>query len=205
MRWFPVLAAVVVSASPVWSQDTVVVRHVGAPPDSVVVRHLGSPADTTVVVRHLAPQDTSAARQPAAPQGTVPLVRRIPPPPPGGPRAVIVPRPLAYSFPPKDPALGTSLSMLIPGGGQFYAGKPGEGMALLLLGYGAPIVGVIQSQNEYDGSSYSCDRGSPFGGQGYRCRGNYDAGPALVGIGVGLGAWIYSIATAGTDVARWNQ
>jgi hypothetical protein len=183
MRRLPVLVAMLLSASPALAQDTVIVRHVGPP------------QDTAVVVRHIAP-----------PPG---LIYRIPPPGSNAPPPAFGPRPLAFRLPPKDPGLGTMLSVVFPGGGQFYAGEQGEGAALMVLGIGAPVLGILASQpNAWNnGPSYSganCNS-TPFGFRsGGTCRG-YNETPAVIGIGVGAAAWLFGVATASTDVERWNQ
>lgn len=191
MRPLPVLVAMLLSASSALAQDTVIVRHV-APPQ-----------DTAVVVRHLAPPPDAGG-----------LIYRIPPPgspPPAyvSPNApqVYGPRPLAFSLPPKDPGVGTMLSIFFPGGGQFYAGDEGKGAALMFLGIGAPIAGILASQpNGWGyGSNQSHCNSAPFGfSSNNTCRG-YNPGPAAVGIGVGAAAWLFGVATAGTDVEHWNQ
>jgi hypothetical protein len=185
MRRLPVLFAMLLSASPALAQD------------SVIVRHITPSQDTAVVVRHL----------PAAQDGT-PLVTRIPPPPPNARPVFPLPRPLAFRLPPKDPGVGTMLSIFFPGGGQFYAGAEGKGAALMFLGLGAPIAGLIASQSNTWNNGYSNGRcngyESPFGFQSGSCHG-YNPGPAEVGIGIGAAAWLVGVATAGTDVEHWNQ
>ena len=49
---------------------------------------------------------------------------------------------VVHSAPAKDPATGTILGVLLPGGGQMYAGKVGEGMALLGVAIAAPLIGA---------------------------------------------------------------
>jgi hypothetical protein len=118
----------------------------------------------------------------------------------------------ANIIPAKDPYLATSLSFFFPGGGQYYAGDPGKGFMLTLLGIGAPVVGYANVTREspiYNGVGtppagyYNC----PTGGSGFfgRCGYRYDWTPAAVGLTVGIGAWLYGIATAGSDVQKWNK
>jgi hypothetical protein len=146
----------------------------------VVVRHIPAVQDTTVVVRHLS--------MPPAPRYMAGAVGVLP----------------------KDPALGTTLSFLIPGGGQYYAGATGKGLALTLLGYGAPIIGFasVKRENSYYNNGYGPSSGynCPGFGNGPGCGASrYDWTPAVVGLGVGLAAWIYGIETAGSDVNHWNK
>jgi hypothetical protein len=37
------------------------------------------------------------------------------------------------------------------------------------------------------------------------CSGHRDYTPAAIGLGVGITAWLYGMATAGSDVQHWNQ
>jgi hypothetical protein len=80
---------------------------------------------------------------------------------------------------------------------------------LTLLGIGGPVVGYANVTRErpiYNGVGippagyYNCPAGV-FARCGYR----YDWTPAAVGLTVGIGAWLYGIATAGTDVQKWNR
>jgi hypothetical protein len=188
MRPLATLTALTLLASAANAQDTTV----------VVVRHIQPAQDTTVSVRHLGTQADTAAR-------AVP------------PRRVFVPYAPRYVLrrnviPVKDPYLGTSLSFLFPGGGQYYAGNTGKGFMLTLLGIGAPVVGyanvtrdrpIINGVGTPPPGYYNCSANGSgfFRGCGYR----YDWTPAAIGLTVGIGAWLYGIATAGTDVQRWNR
>jgi hypothetical protein len=175
MRRFLILTAAILTAASAKAQDTTV----------VVVRHLPAQQDTTVVVRHIAPApDQTAPRRVVAPYGA----------PRYGLRSSTV---LA-----KDPNVGTMLSSSFPGAGQFYAGAGGKGLAITLVAFGAPIIGFndVHRERTYINPSGTCPN---FGcGNGHY---NYDWTPAAVGLGVGIAAWIYGAATAGTDVQHWNQ
>lgn len=147
--------------------------------------------DTTVVVRHLAPQ-----------QDTGVTVRHIDP-------LAVAPAPPAYGAPRyalrravvfKDPNVATSLSFIFPGGGQYYSGRPGKGLAITAFAIGAPIIGFAEANSE---PSYNCSR-TPLGSP-YLCGGRRDFPPAAIGLGVGITAWLYGIATAGSDAQRWNR
>jgi hypothetical protein len=181
------LAALVLVASVAKAQDTTV----------VVVRHLPAQQDTTVTVRHLAP-----AAQPAGPVAAP----RVAPAPYGVPRYGLRTNGV-YA---KDPYLGTSLSFLFPGGGQYYAGNNGKGFLLTALAIGAPIVGYANVNHQHadivntpDGPTSACNVYGPQGASP-GCR-RTDWTPAAIGLTVGIGSWLYGIATAGTDVQHWNQ
>ena len=187
MRRFLSIPALILLASAANAQDTTV----------VIVRHLPAQQDTSVVVRHLAPPPTPAPSQRMAP-------------PPGASRYAL--RSTAVIA--KDPYVGTMLSFVFPGGGQYYAGANGKGLALTLIGIGAPIIGYanVHQDHGYSGrGGGSCDvyNGPSYpGGMSYgggSCHGHTDWTPWAIGLGVGVTAWIYGIATAGTDVQHWNQ
>lgn len=180
MRRFIGTAALLLLASAAHAQDTTV----------VVVRHLPPQQDTNVVVRHISP----------APQRSGPYASRH-----AFDRAAVFA---------KDPNFGAFLSFIFPGGGQYYADRPGKGLFLTALGIGAPIIG-FNSVNR-DGGYYGGYGPYPGGGcltyasgPGFPgsadCHRHYDWTPAAVGLGVGITAWLYGIATAGRDVQHWNQ
>ena len=99
----------------------------------------------------------------------------------------------------KDPNIATSLSFFFPGAGQYYAGVPGKGLVITAFAIGAPIIGYSDVNRQ---SGYDCVT-NQFGAQ--FCRGNRDYTPAAIGLGVGITAWLYGIATAGSDAQRWNR
>jgi hypothetical protein len=110
----------------------------------------------------------------------------------------------------KDPGLGTALSLFFPGGGQYYAGATSKGTILTLLGIGAPIIGYANVTRHYDFRDVNTPDGTlpcnnVYGPNGNSCRWHYDWTPAAVGLGVGITAWLYGVATAGSDVQHWNQ
>jgi hypothetical protein len=166
MRRFIGLAAFALLANAAHAQDTTV----------VVVRHLPQARDTGVVVRHIAP----------APD------QRLTAPSRGAPRAGARSTAL-YA---KDPNLGSMLSFIFPGGGQYYAENAGKGFAITALAIGAPIIGYANVQRDR-----GCFNNPGFG----TCRDRTDWTPAAIGLTVGIGSWLYGIATAGTDVQHWNQ
>ena len=177
MRRFLGFAALLMFASTAKAQDTTV----------VVVRHLAAQQDTTVTVRHIAPAPRPQA---AAPAYAAPY---------GAPRYGLRSNGLIA----KDPNLATSLSLFFPGGGQYYADEPGKGLAITLLAIGAPIIGYQNVNRVYNNDCVASTNNAQFNGQ--YCRGHYDYTSAAIGLGVGITAWLYGIATAGRDAQRWNQ
>jgi hypothetical protein len=169
MRRFIGFSAFLILASGASAQDT-----------TVVVRHLGSQQDTAVTVRHIAPQ----------PQGMAPTATR----PNGAPRYALRSTGLIA----KDPNVATSFSFMFPGGGQYYAGLPGKGLAITAIAIGAPIVGYANVNRDYT----TCFN-STFNGP--RCSTHRDYTPAAIGLGVGIATWLYGIATAAPDAQRWNR
>ncbi len=81
----------------------------------------------------------------------------------------------------KDPNTATLLSVLITGGGQFWAGDTGRGLLLFGVGNGAVLGGCLITANT--GSSGLCAAG------------------ALVW----LGTWVYGIVDAAPTARRMNQ
>lgn len=150
----------------------------------VVVRHIAAQQDTTVTVRHIAPVQRAAPTY-AAPYGGARYAARS--------TAVMA----------KDPNVATSLSLFFPGGGQYYADEPGKGLAITMLSIGAPIIGYQNVHRVYDGDCVANQNGAQFNGS--FCRGHYDYTSAAIGLGVGITAWLYGVATAGSDAQRWNR
>ena len=103
--------------------------------------------------------------------------------------AQVQPHPMPY----KDPGTATLISVLITGGGHIYAGETGKGAALLGIGIGAPIIGLVASSSTV---SASCDF--------YSCSDDTNYTPLLIGFAAGLGAWIYGIADSGKAAHRMN-
>lgn len=90
---------------------------------------------------------------------------------------------------PKDGGVAVLFSVLLTGGGQMYAGKPGKGVALLLTSVGAVALGAAASNCSTTGYSYDT---------------TCDVKPLAAGVGVALGNWIYSMISAPGDVRAWN-
>ncbi len=176
MRRFIGLAAFALLASAARAQDTTV----------VIVRHIPEQKDTAVVVRHLAPPP---------PQRTAP--------PYGAPRYGVRPTNVIA----RDPNVGTMLSLVFPGGGQYYADQQGKGFVITALAIGAPIIGFANVRR--NDAPYANPLNNPGPVCNYGCgpayRDRYDWTPAAIGLGVGITAWLYGVATAGSDVQHWNQ
>lgn len=85
---------------------------------------------------------------------------------------------LAHAAQAKDPTFGLLFSILIPGGGHIYAGETDTGLTLLAIGIGAPLLGALLSGD--------------------------NIAPALIGYGVGIGAWVYGIIDGRKAVERYN-
>jgi hypothetical protein len=178
MRTLLVSSALLLLASAAQAQDTTV----------VIVKHIPSVQDTGVVVRHI-DADSATAR---------PAPRRMQPPmgPPYGSR---YPASNTNTIIAKDPRLASSLSFIFPGGGQFYAENPGKGFLITALSIGAPIIGYNSVQ--HGGNWVGCYPGQ--GGPCYQTRTDWT--PAAIGLTVGIGTWLYGIATAGNDALKWNK
>ena len=200
MRRFMGLAALMLLASTAKAQDTIV----------VIVRHIPAQQDTGVVVRRLAP----------SPQRTTPPYGAPPysAPPYGAPRYAA----RSTAVVAKDPSVGTMFSFVFPGGGQYYAGATGKGVAISLIAIGAPIIGFANVNREHTNYAgfgtpspgYNCavysgpalyGNGGPASYGGGDCRGRRDWTPAAIGLGVGVTTWLYGLVTAGSDVQHWNQ
>lgn len=82
----------------------------------------------------------------------------------------------------KDPGTATILSVVIPGGGQFYSGETGKGAMILGVGMGGLIVGSALTASSSDAN----------------------ATPFLLGTLAYLGAWVYGIADASSSAQRMN-
>lgn len=78
----------------------------------------------------------------------------------------------------KDPGIATIVSVLLPGGGQMYAGETTRGAMLLGIGMGGLIVGSAASTTS--------------------------TAPILAGSLLYLGTWIYGIMDASDSANRMN-
>lgn len=81
---------------------------------------------------------------------------------------------------PKDPTTATLISVVLTGGGHFYAGDNKTGAILLGIGVGAPLIGASASNIE-----------------------NFT--PLYLGLAASLGAWVYGIATSADAAREYNN
>lgn len=87
----------------------------------------------------------------------------------------------------KEPGTATLIGVLVPGGGQLYAGKITKGLTLLAVGYGSIIAGTVAAVETCDIDGCSRSLGLLYAGYaGY------------------LASWIYGFATAGRDAHEVN-
>ena len=80
----------------------------------------------------------------------------------------------------KDPGIATIISVVVPGGGQMYAGETKRGAMLLGVGMGGVLLG----------SALTVETGSGL--------------PVMAGSLLYLGTWIYGIMDASDSAARMN-
>src|SRR4051812_5110845 len=103
------------------------------------------------------------------------------------PSAAVKMQPIGY----KDPELATILGVVLPGGGQFYAGRTGKGALLLAGSVGSALVAVNTSHN-------TCDFGTSWTACG-------SAGAEAVAMFAAVGFWAYGWLTAGRDARLHNE
>lgn len=92
-----------------------------------------------------------------------------------------------------DPGTSTLIGVLVVGGGHFYSGETGKGLALLGVGVGAPFVATAISP-----PTTECDLGSGD------CE-TTGAGAFYLGLAVSVGTWIYGIVDADDAARRANR
>lgn len=92
----------------------------------------------------------------------------------------------------KSPAVATALSVVIPGGGQIYAGEPAKG-GLILVGSGVALATgiVVAKRDPYFGCPDPCWE--------------FDTTPILIGAGVAGAIWLYGVLDAPGAARRANQ
>ena len=95
----------------------------------------------------------------------------------------------------KDPGTATLLSVLIVGGGQFYAGETGRG-ALLLLSSGVALA---------VGSALTYSSMMDFSCSDVYCIDNTNWYPLYIGIGISTAAWLFGVADASKSARRMNE
>lgn len=98
----------------------------------------------------------------------------------------------------KDGGTATLLSILLPGGGQFYTDRPGKGAAIL----GAYVVGAAAGLASYKAGS--CSSGN-LGGYSYTLCSKDETAGLYAGLAVAGVAWLYGAFTASGDADSWNS
>lgn len=93
-----------------------------------------------------------------------------------------------------DPQTATLVGVLVPGGGQLYAGETGKGALLLSFSIAAPL---LSTQLAMDSVSDDCSDGYCTGTEGF----SY----LYAGLGVSVGAWAIGLATASNDARQANR
>ena len=175
MRRFTALAGLALAAATAGAQDTTV----------VVVRHIPEQQDTSVVVRHLAPP----------PQRTAPY------------RRPTVRDEIRHSHR-EGPATGLDALVHFSGRRPVLRGRRGEGTRAHAARNRRPDRRVRERkprQRTVRLRVRHLQRTVRRGGGGPCREGRTDYTPAAIGLGVGITAWLYGVATAGTDVQHWNQ
>jgi TM2 domain-containing membrane protein YozV len=116
----------------------------------------------------------------------------------------------------EDPQLATVLGLMVPGGGQIYAGRSVKGGILLSVAIAAPLIGALGSmaldnhRGERDRVSALDAAGGAFAGPFEsrfgmgRGRGERNMWPVAAGFGVSVVSWAYGWATAAHDARRQN-
>ena len=95
----------------------------------------------------------------------------------------------------KDPGTSVLLSVIVPGGGQIYAGESTRGLTLLGVGLGGLVVGTAAT---FSSVGASCDADS------FSCSDDTNYLPMALGYVAYLGSWIYGIVDAGDSAHRMN-
>lgn len=90
------------------------------------------------------------------------------------------------------PTVATALSVVIPGGGQIYAGQPVKG-GLILIGTGTALA-----------TSVAVAKLDPYFGCPDPCW-EFDTTPLLVGAGIARAIWLYGVLDAPGAAQRANR
>jgi len=98
----------------------------------------------------------------------------------------------------KDPALATILSILIPGGGQMYAGKPLKGALVIVSILGS--LGVAASVQDPE----ECSETMSTGGTSVRTCTGGNPPSFQIALGAAAASYLFGIATAGNDARDYN-
>ncbi|MBI2796312.1 MAG: hypothetical protein HYX65_06360 [Gemmatimonadetes bacterium] len=101
----------------------------------------------------------------------------------------------------KEVSSAVVLGLVIPGGGQLYAGRRTLGAALLATAMAAPVIGYLgvaltDRRTGCTGTS---------GVTGSACNNSaLDQRPLNVGLVIAAATWAYGLATAPGDIRAWN-
>jgi len=98
----------------------------------------------------------------------------------------------------KDPTLATILSILIPGAGQMYAGKPLKGALVIVSILGS--LGVAASVQDPE----ECSETSFNGGAAIRTCTGGNPPSFQIALGAAAASYLFGIATAGNDARDYN-
>lgn len=104
----------------------------------------------------------------------------------------------------RDPRTAIAISVLIPGGGQVYAGRPAKGVGIFAVAVGSAVAGAALSTPQKCGTAYFTPNGGgpptplPYCNPAKRT-------PLYVGIGAYVASWVYGWATAGGDARAHNR
>lgn len=93
----------------------------------------------------------------------------------------------------KDPGTAMLIGLLVPGGGQMYAGETKRGVTILGVGMGSLLAGSMLSLKE----SSDCL-------EGLECSGGLGTTPLLLGYLGYLAAWGYGVLDADDSAERVN-
>ena len=96
----------------------------------------------------------------------------------------------------RDISSGIVLGLLVPGGGQLYAGRTEAGTLLLAIAIDAPLFGNAYEESRQ--SSYFC---APGGGS---CGPPPDHAFLNYGLAASAIVWLYGLSSAPGDVRAWN-
>jgi hypothetical protein len=97
---------------------------------------------------------------------------------------------------PVSPSAATALSVIVPGGGQIYAGETVKG-GLLLVGTGVAIAAGTAA-------SYAASEHEPYFGCPAPCW-EFEPTPLLIGAGVAGALWLYGVLDAQGAARRANR
>ena len=101
----------------------------------------------------------------------------------------------------KEPGTAVLFSVRIPGGGHFYAGERGKGVALMAVSLGSIVLGAAIATKAARKSHARKSGGSTYLG----AITEVEMTPILIGLTVSFGSWVYGIADSGNAARRANE